>query len=72
MEATSGVQDGIFSLPNGGGALRGLGESFQPDLLHGSGNYAVPIDLPAGPNGLRPQPSLRYSTGQGNGAFGLG
>ena len=72
MEATSGVLDGIVSLPSGGGALRSLGESFQPDLLRGSGNYAVPIEVPPGPNGLRPQLSLRYSTGQGNGPFGVG
>lgn len=72
MEATSGVQDGIFSVPSGGGALRSLGESFTPDLLRGSGSYAVPLDLPSGPNGLRPQLSLRYSTGQGNGPYGLG
>jgi RHS repeat-associated protein len=72
MEATSGVQDGIFAVPGGGGGLRSLGESFQPDLLRGSGNYAVPIDLPRGAGGLRPQLSLRYSTGQGNGPFGMG
>ncbi len=72
MESTSGVQAGVLSTPSGGGALRSLGESFQPDLLRGSGNYSVPIDLPAGANEQRPALSLRYSTGQGNGPFGMG
>jgi hypothetical protein len=30
------------SLPSGGGAIRGLGESFQPDLHTGTGNLGVP------------------------------
>ena len=72
MEIKSGTQEGLLSLPSGGGALRGLGERFQPDLLRGSGNYGVPIELPKGPNNLKPNVSLRYSTGQGNGAFGVG
>lgn len=72
MEARSGVQDGVLSAATGGGALRSIGESFQPDLLRGTGNYSVPIDLPTGPNGLRPDLQLRYSTGQGNGPFGIG
>jgi hypothetical protein len=32
----------------------------------------VPIALPPGRNGFQPQLSLTYSTGQGNGPFGLG
>ena len=70
MEATSGTD--VLARPSGGGALRSLGESFTPDLLRGSGSYAVPIEVPAGPNGLRPSLTLRYSTGQGNGPYGLG
>ena len=72
MEATSGVGTGVLAQPSGGGALRSLGESFTPDLLRGSGSYAVPIEVPAGPNGQRPSLTLRYSTGQGNGPYGLG
>ena len=60
------------SLPRGGGALRSLGEAFAPDLHTGTGSYAIPIQLPAGRNGFQPQLSLTYSSGSGNGPFGLG
>ncbi|HEV2068798.1 MAG TPA: SpvB/TcaC N-terminal domain-containing protein [Acidimicrobiales bacterium] len=62
----------LISLPTGGGALKGLGETFQPDLHTGTGNYRVPLDTPPGRNGLQPQLALSYSTGNGNGPFGLG
>ena len=60
------------SLPKGGGALHGLGEKFSPDLQTGTGNFTVPIALPAGRHGFEPTLNLAYSTGQGNGPFGLG
>lgn len=72
MEATSGIVDGLLALPSGGGALRGLGERFQPDLLRGTGNYSIPISPLEGPNRLKPDLRLRYSTGEGNAPFGLG
>lgn len=62
----------IISLPQGGGALQGLGETFAPDLFTGTGNFTVPITLPAGRNGLQPQLQLVYSTGNGSSPFGLG
>ena len=62
----------IISLPQGGGALQGLGEKFSPDPHTGTGNFTVPISVPAGRNGFQPSLSLGYSTGQGNGPFGLG
>lgn len=62
----------IITLPKGGGALHGIGEKFSPDMFTGTGNFTVPIALPTGRNGFQPQLSLVYSTGQGNGAFGLG
>ena len=71
METTSGVADGVLSLPQGGGGVRGLGERFQPDLLRGSGNFSIPLAAPRGPNELKPSLSLRYSTGIGNGPLGL-
>jgi len=68
--ANSGGQ--ALSLPKGGGALHGIGETFSPDLQTGTGNFSIPIALPAGRNGFQPQLSLAYSTGNGNGPFGLG
>jgi RHS repeat-associated protein len=62
----------VISLPQGGGAVGGLGETFSPDLFTGTGNFSVPIGVPPGRNGLQPKLSLEYSTGTGNGPFGLG
>jgi RHS repeat-associated protein len=62
----------VISLPSGGGAVSGLGEKFSPDLFTGTGNFSVPITLPHGRQGATPQLTLAYSTGNGNGPFGLG
>jgi RHS repeat-associated protein len=61
-----------ITLPQGGGALHGVGETFSPDLHTGTGNFTIPIALPAGRNGFQPQLNLVYSTGNGNSHFGLG
>jgi RHS repeat-associated protein len=61
-----------ISLPQGGGAVRGLGENFQPDLHTGTASLSVPIQVPAGRGGLRPGLTLSYNTGHPNGPFGLG
>ena len=72
MSNKSGVSSQVISLPTGGGALHGIGEKFSPDLHTGTGNFTVPIALPPGRNGFQPQLNLVYSTGNGNGPFGLG
>ncbi|MEW6517222.1 MAG: SpvB/TcaC N-terminal domain-containing protein [candidate division FCPU426 bacterium] len=72
MSDKSGISDQIISLPTSGGALKGLGEKFTPDLHTGTGNFSVPLALPPGRNGFQPQLNLTYSTGQGQGPFGLG
>jgi len=72
MANKSGTPSQVISLPKGGGALHGIGEKFSPDLHTGTGNFTVPIALPPGRNGFQPQLSLVYSTGSGNGPFGLG
>jgi RHS repeat-associated protein len=61
-----------ISLPKGGGAVAGIGETFTPDLHTGTGNASVPIALPPGRNGFQPTLTLAYSSGNGNGPFGLG
>lgn len=58
--------------PQGGGAQSGLGEKFSPDLFTGTGNFSVPIAVPPGRNGFQPELTLGYSSGNGNGTFGLG
>jgi len=32
---------GAPSLPKGGGAIQGIGETFQPNLFSGTGNFSV-------------------------------
>ena len=61
-----------ITTPKGGGALSGIGEKFSPDLHTGTGNFTIPLTLPPGRNGFQPELSLGYSTGNGNGPFGLG
>jgi RHS repeat-associated protein len=72
MSDKSGTSSQAITLPSGGGALSGLGETFKPDLFTGTGNLTVPLGIPPGRNGFQPQLTLSYSTGNGNGPFGLG
>jgi hypothetical protein len=72
MESNSGVDDRILSLPKGGGAVQPIGSTFDVDLNTGSGSFNIPLELPPGPNGIRPALSLRYSSGAGDGIFGIG
>jgi RHS repeat-associated protein len=68
----SGTASQVIAHPKGGGAIKGVGESFSPDLHTGTGNLSVPIGVPSGRAGVQPGLTLAYSTGQGNGPFGLG
>lgn len=61
-----------ISLPKGGGTIRGIGETFEPNLFSGTGNFSIPIATSPGRTGFGPQLSLQYSTGNGNGPFGMG
>jgi RHS repeat-associated protein len=62
----------VITLPQGGGALRGLGEKFSADLFTGTGRIEVPITVPMGRGAMQPQLALGYSTTGPNGVFGLG
>ena len=68
----SGVAQNVISLPKGGGAIKGIGETFQPNLFSGTGNHTIPLAISPGRNGFGPKLSLEYSSGNGNGIFGLG
>ena len=72
MSQTRQTTEQVISVPKGGGAQKGIGETFAPDLHTGTGNFSVPIALPPGRNGFQPELNLVYSTGNGNGPFGLG
>ncbi len=59
------------SLPKGGGDLTGLGETFSPHEFSGSASLSIPIQ--ATPcRDFEPHLSINYSSGTGNGPFGLG
>ena len=64
--------ESAVALPKGGGAIKSIGETFQPNLFSGTGTFSVPIFTSPGRNGHGPNLSLQYSTGSGNGPFGLG
>lgn len=72
MASKSGVGPQVISLPKGGGALKGIGETFQPNLFTGTGVHSIPIVLSPGRSGFGPTLTLEYSSGSGNGLFGLG
>ncbi|HEY3140144.1 MAG TPA: SpvB/TcaC N-terminal domain-containing protein, partial [Acidimicrobiales bacterium] len=72
MSNKSGTSSQVVPLPQGGGALSGIGETFTPDLFTGTGNLTVPLAVPPGRNAFEPQLHLAYSSGNGNGPFGLG
>src|SRR5262245_10129087 len=58
--------------PKGGGALRGMGESFKHNAATGTWSMGLPLPITPAPRGPTPELSLSYDVGQGQGAFGLG
>ena len=59
------------TLPSGSGTLRGIGETFQSATFTGTATLSIPI--PTSPcRGFEPTLALKYSSGTGNGLFGLG
>ena len=60
------------SLPKGGGAISGIGEKVSANPVTGSGSLSIPLPLTPGRGGFTPGLALSYSSGAGNGPFGLG
>lgn len=73
-EAAAPGQPGApsLSLPKGGGAIRGIGETFAANPVTGTGSLSVPIAVSPGRAGFGPRLALSYDSGAGNGPFGLG
>ena len=44
----SGTASEVLALPTGGGAIQGIGETFQPNLFSGTGNHSIPIAISLG------------------------
>ncbi|HEU4405627.1 MAG TPA: SpvB/TcaC N-terminal domain-containing protein [Polyangiaceae bacterium] len=61
-----------IALPKGGGALRGIGETFSTNPATGTGSLRVPLATSPGRAGFELGLSLGYDSGAGNGPFGLG
>ncbi len=60
-----------ISLPKGGGAIKGIDEKFSVNAVNGTSSFSIPLPLsPA--RGASPSLGLSYSSGAGNGIFGLG
>ncbi len=61
-----------ISLPKGGGALKGIDEKFAVNAVNGTNSMSVPLPVAPARGGFSPSLSLSYSSGFGNGPFGLG
>ena len=72
MSTDIGFDAATPSLPEGGGAVSGLGETFTPDLSTGGASFTIPLDAPNGPGDIGPRLRLTYNSSQGAGVFGLG
>lgn len=60
------------SLPKAGGAIRGIGEKFVSSPATGAGSFTVPVNTSTGRPGTGLELELVYSSGSGNGPFGIG
>ncbi len=60
------------TLPKGGGAIKGIGESFATNPATGTLSLSVPIFTTPSRANFYPQLSLSYDSGAGNSPFGLG
>ena len=61
-----------ITLPKGGGALSGIDEKVAVGSATGSANASIPIACSPGRASSAPSLSVEYSSGSGNGPFGLG
>ena len=60
-----------LQLPKGGGAITGLSGHFGLNEFSGTAQLNIPFPLPPG-RGLAPELTLTYTSGGGNGLFGVG
>lgn len=66
-----GVSVPAIELPKGGGAIKSIDEKFSVNAANGTSSFNLP--LPFSPFvGIVPDLSLSYSSGGGNGVFGMG
>ncbi len=69
---TNGIEIPNLSLPNGGGAIKGIDEKFEVNPSNGTMTLSLEVPVTPGRNGFTPALGLSYDSGAGNGPFGLG
>jgi hypothetical protein len=72
QESFSIVAPPSVALPKGGGAIRGIGETFAAQPVTGTASMSVPISAGAGRGGFGPDLSLSYDSWAGNVPFWFG
>lgn len=68
---TNAISVPSLSLPQGGGAIKGIDEKFSVNAVNGTAAFSVALPFAAA-RGVTPSLSLSYNSGSGNGLFGLG
>ncbi|MGH7597722.1 MAG: SpvB/TcaC N-terminal domain-containing protein [bacterium] len=71
-QETAGKLLPSISVPKGGGAIRGIDEKFSVNPATGTGSLSIPLPVSPSRANFNPQLTLSYSSGAGNGPFGLG
>lgn len=65
------IETPAITLPRGGGAIRSIDEKFSVNAINGTSSFSIPLPFSGG-RGYTPSMSLSYSSGGGNGIFGMG
>ncbi|HLP37240.1 SpvB/TcaC N-terminal domain-containing protein [Lacibacter sp.] len=65
------IQIPFISLPKGGGAIKSIDEKFSVNAVNGTSSFSIPLPFSQARGGS-PSLDLSYSSGAGNGIFGLG
>lgn len=60
-----------IALPSGGGAIKSIDEKFSVNAVNGTATLSIPLPFSA-TRSISPSMNLTYSSGAGNGIFGLG
>ena len=61
-----------ITLPKGGGAIKGIDDTFKINPANGTASFSIPLPFSANRNGFSPQVALAYNSGAGNGLMGIG
>ncbi len=69
---SSGTGMPPVKLPSGGGAIRGMGENVSVNAANGTATVTIPIPVSKARMDMTPELSLQYSSGGGQGPYGMG